>query len=505
MNDRTRKILEGLGYASWFGFLFISLTLLTFPWSRVRDNLTISAADGGYSLTMDKLGPAWVGGSAKNLSIGPLGKGNQPSTPWITFEKVKAKTGLFGVLRTARAVTSVDEKAQASETMQAVVNALKSAEVYADIYGGDFTLDVGKAGDEAAQIDMNLRAVNLTPFELASAKFSMNPRGNLRGKSNVTWHWEDPKKSAGNIDLTIDDLVVSGLKAGAFGLPEMAFTRSEAHLKIARGKAEFDKTIFEADEVQAVVEGYITLNQSLMRSRLSMKLRFKLRDDLDGLAKVALGSNPRHKDEDGWYHYQLNGTLSRPNLREGRAAAGSRGGKGKAERPKRKNNRRPRNLDKDDDDERVSRRSNKPTNEPVRRKKLHEMEDPEEIEAERQRLREERETRREERKKRREELLARRRERQERLRDERGETGQKQVFDDGDFVRSNGDEEGGEEGGEEEILEEPEEEIFEEEPEEEIFEEEGDFEGEGEGEGEGDFIPEDEGDFIPEDEGDYEE
>ncbi len=477
MNDCTRKILLGLGYSAWFSVLFVALTLLTFPWSRVRDNVTVAASKADLALTMDSLGPAWVGARAKNLSVGALSTG-EPTTPWITFERLKARTGLFAVLRTSRELSAVAAAGgkPANELVEAVVRALGSASVDADLYGGEMALALGPAGEEAAQFDMNLRDVDLHAFEFSNASFSMDPRGTLRGKSDVTWNWRDAKKAAGAIDLAIDDLVVSGLKAGAFGLPEMAFTRSEAHLKIARGKAEFVDTVFEADEVQAAVEGTITLQESLMRSRLAIKLRFKLRDDLDGLAKVAMGSNPRHKDEEGWYHYQVTGTLARYRIREAPAAAGANRGTA-ARRPAATS--RPSTMDDDDDDDeaptRVSRRTNPPGDEPVVRKKLHEMEDPAEIEAERERLREEREKRREERKARREELLAKRRERQERLATDREDGGGQQVTFDDNFVRTNRPPP--EEDPEEEIIDEPEEIIDEviEEPEEIIEEPDGEY------------------------------
>ena len=497
MNDRSKKILLGLGYSAWFSLLFVGLTLLTFPWSRVRDNITVVAANSGMAVTMDSLGPAWVGGKAKNLSVGKLSP-NEASAPWVTFERLKAKTGLFSVLRTGRALGRAADGQATGEFVQLLVTALGSASVDAEMYGGELVLGLGQAGDNAAQFNMNVRDVNLSTFEVSSPKFSMNPRGTVRGKSDVTWDWKDPKKSSGDIDITIDDLIVSGLKAGAFGLPEMTFIRSEAHLKIGRGKAEFNDTVFEADEVQAVVEGSITLQESLMRSRLALKLRFKLRDDLDGLAKVAFGSNPKHKDDDGWYHYQINGTLGRYRFREAAGAASSSArGKGKRRKPIPRSRTYDDEEDEDTGDAKVSRRTNPPGSERVQRKKLHEMDDAAEIEVERERLREEREKRREERKARREELLAKRRERQERLSAERenGTGGERVQPDDADFVRTNNPEE---EVIDEEVIEEHEEEVIEEHEEEVIEEHEEEFIEEPGPEEE--FIPE--GDFP---EGDFPE
>ncbi len=409
MNDKTKTILAGAGYAAWFCACFLILTILTFPWSRVRDNVTIVAANSGYALTMDKLGPAFVGAKVKNASIGPLQEGKE-SAPWLTVESLKLRTGLFGAMRAGSALGGIaaDGGAPPSEFVRTLLASLGNLDLDSELYGGDAHLELSPAGDEAAQFDMKLKSIDLTSYEYEGKGFSMNPRGRIGGKADVLWNWEDPKKAKGSVDLTIDDLVISGLKFGAFGLPETSFSRSEAHLKVARGKAEFRDTVFDADEVQAAVEGYINLSKTFMRSRLALKVKFKLRPDLDGLAKVAFGSNPRHKDGDGWYHYQVNGTLERPRFRESRAAANRGGSKS------RRSSKAPAfDEDDDDDDEApaVKRKSNRSGGKKVERKGMADL-DKDDIEEERQRLREERQKRREERKARREELLSKRKERQ---------------------------------------------------------------------------------------------
>ena len=409
MSPRVQKILKGLGYTSWFLFLFVLLTWFTFPWSRLRDQAIVQAHGAGWELRIDSLGSAVVGLKGKGIALARLsGVDETPNPDLVALDKIKVKTGIGGALATGLALRGVASEGgtTAADLAKRILDAAGAFDLDAKLYGGKLEARV-ESGEEVARFEVAASGLDLARYVLQTEKFSADPRGRLRTDADVTWHWEDPKKTSGSIDLVLDDLVIAGLKVGMFGLPETAFSSSEAHVKFTRGKAELRDTEFDADEVQVVVEGFVTLSKSVMRSRLSLKVRFKLREDLDQLAKVALGAAPAHKDDDGWLHYQVNGTLQRPRFRPSPASvrAARSGGSSRS--------RRPALGDDDDDDLTPGRRTAKPRTggDKIDREPMSETERAD-TEAERERLREERLQRREERRERREELMRRRRERQ---------------------------------------------------------------------------------------------
>ncbi len=415
MNPKLRTALIGLGYSSWFAFVFVLLTWITFPWGRVQEQAMVAAADAGWALGIDDMGPAFVGVKAKGVTLAKAAPADaeEPPRALLQLDKVKLKTGAGGALSAGLALRSVAAEGGVplDQLIQQVLDALGEVKLDGRLYGGK--LRATATGDEeAARFVVDGEDLDLTTYVIEMEKFGADPTGRLQADADVTWHWEDPKKTSGNIDLVIDALSIRDLKFGFFGLPETTFSRSEAHLKLGRGKAEFRDTVFEADEVQLHVDGFISLNKSLMRSRLALKLRFKLREDLDGLTKVAFGSDPSHKDEDGWYHYQASGMLSRPRLRPSATAA--RGGRRSAARNP------TRTLDGDDDDDTVPDKARTPRRQTprdkVEREPLSEQ-DQVERDAARERLADERRRRREERRERREAAIARRRARQAQLDD----------------------------------------------------------------------------------------
>jgi len=469
VNDRLKKSLAAFGYSTWFLLLFVVLTWLTFPWGHLRDQAVVAAADSGWSLRMDSLGSAFVGVKAKGVSIAKLDGDGEPGTPLLTVAKLKVKTGFGGAAAAGMQARDIATTGgvPTAEFISRMLAAVGTVELSSKLYGGKLNATMeGEDDGEASRIAWVAEDLDLAEYAVQTEGFSSEPRGRLRSIADVTWHWQDPKKSSGSIDLNLDSLILAKTKVSFLTLPEMAFSRSEAHVKLSRGKAELRDTVFEADEVQARLDGFITLSNSFMRSRLSLQLKFKLRDDLDGLTKVAMGSDPSHKDSDGWYHYQINGTLSRPRFRESPAAA--RGGR-RSGSPTRNSTV---DGDDDDDDDTPRRAGRRPTTDrknpdKVERETLNPQAQAERDEAA-EKMREERVQRREERRARREELMQRRRERQADLDDSRAiepvnvgtlEDDALQV-DPGDFI---------DEDSEPEFIE-PE--VFEGEEEEEIFEEE---------------------------------
>jgi type II secretion system protein N len=460
MNDRLRQVLEYAGYSAWFGGCFFLFVVLTFPWSRVRDQVMVGAANNGSAVVMQSLRPAFVGAKAKQLSIGSHNKNGANPPPFVAFETIKVKTGPFGALGAAQEMAAISGAGgtSVSDLVRRLSAALGTVAVDGRLYSGNLDLDVeGKPDDtrfiaEAKGLNLAQYAVPTGGGAIASALGSLTLAGGLDLQADVDWHWEDPKKTGGNVDLAIDGLVLDGVPI----VSKADCSVAVAHLKMSRGRAEFRDTELQCDVVEGVVEGYMTLNPDVGRSRLALKVRFKLRDDLDNLAKAVI-RNQRHKDDEGWYHYQVNGTLKRWRFKESPSAVRKPGRRSRPE-PKAK-------AEVEDTEEAKSPKKDYRVTGDGRSGKVDRSsmsdEDRSELEAERERLREERMQRREERRARREELLRKRRERQEALangEDDRVRGGAGGAFADpanvvdGDTIAEwerKQMEEGGDEGGDE--------------------------------------------------------
>jgi len=427
--DRLRPFLTVAGYGAWFSFVFVVFVWFTFPWGKVSDRITVDAADGGIAFHADKLRPSIVGARAKGLIVGPLGKG-PAGAPWLQAERLKVKTGLGGAISAlleVRAISGEGGVANRRELAQRLLGAMGSVKARGDMYGADVDLSVADENKEAMRLDLETGRLDLAAYPIPSTLVSGAAKGRMEAEADVLWHWEDAKKTSGSVDVKFAGLVLEGLKAFGFGLPPLTFDRAEAHLKMAKGKAEFRNTAFESDVVSLNVDGFINLKPNLLASTLSLRVKFKMREDYEGtLSMFGLKKDSKHRDKDGWFHYQGQGRLTRPRFTERRVARSSSSkGKGRTkdvadddgdEPPSiesRRPNRRTRTAQPDEDEE-----------EPVKRDPMSD-DRRKEIEEQRAALREERIKRREERRRKREELLQKRR--------ERGETGE--LEDNGRIIR----------------------------------------------------------------------
>jgi type II secretion system protein N len=311
-----RKIGYGLGYTLWFSVVFSLLTWLTFPWSKVRDQAMVGAHDAGISLQMQSLSAGPFGAKIKGLSVGPRGDGDEAPPAWIKASRVKLKSGPIALLKgglEGRRIAS-EGRIKTAELLQRMIAALGSTKLEVDMYGGELRLEVD--GDrKAARFEVKVDGLDLGQYPIRAGIIEADPTGALNSDIDVIWNWDDPRKTSGNVDIELGNLVLAGFKAGGVAIPEASFDRSEIHLRIKSGKAEFRDTSFESEVVTAEVGGFITLKKRFMRSTLSLNLKFKVRPNLDGLVKLAMGKNPRHRDDEGWYYYQVLGNLARPKLR----------------------------------------------------------------------------------------------------------------------------------------------------------------------------------------------
>ena len=405
--DRLRPVLLALGYSAWFGLLFVVFTWITFPWGKVADQLTVAAADRGVAFQATKLRPAIVGASAKGLIIGSLG--GEETAPWLQAESLKARTGLsggLGALMEVRAISAAGGAANTTDLVKRLLGALGEVSVTGDLYGADLDLSLADEQGEAMRLALATGRFDLSAYPIQSDSFAASPTGRLKADADVLWHWEDPKKSSGTIDLTFDHLHLTGFKVSGFALPETTFDRAEAHLKLGKGRAEFRNTAFESEVVEAQIEGFINLRKDIQRSTLALRVKFKVREDLEGLLSMAgLRKDSRNRDQDGWFHYEVQGRLLKPRFKERRVNRPS----------SRQTKPTPASLEEVDEPEEKRRKPTRPPpassdNEPISRGEMTD-ERKTEIEEERQRLREERLKRREERRKKREELMQQRQER----------------------------------------------------------------------------------------------
>ncbi len=325
------------GVLAWGLFTFLAVFYLSFPSDAVADRLAFEAQERmGMALDVEKPKPKGLTGVRfKSLELGQIQDGQPPKAllsmgkTWVKVKPLAAMAGNYDV------------------RFDGV------------IYEGHAKGNV-QYNEEKIVADVNLEELKVNAFPLQGEMWTVVGGGTFDGEIDLELDQEDITQSEGEVSFSFDGLSFrEGTSFYGMGF-ETAFEEAGGFLEIKNGRANVQRTRFRSDKLEGDITGYISLKDDLMKSRLALKVSFKLLDDtLNQLLAFKFGDDPAHKDDKGVYHYLLSGSLESPRFREdktGARRAGVRGKGGRAGRnrdPEDRQNRRSRRLDDMTEEERA--------------------------------------------------------------------------------------------------------------------------------------------------------
>ncbi|HYV45042.1 MAG TPA: type II secretion system protein GspN [Myxococcaceae bacterium] len=298
------------GYAAFSLFAFVFWLYVTFPYQAVRDRVTSDAATQGWNVTIGSLGPGLFGVTAKDVQLRPIAPpapaldGQAPPKPMqLTLPSVSARPALFppGVAVRAKLLGG---------TISGSVGLL-----------GDLKLSASADGLDAA--DPMLKSaigVDATGQVDGDASFNL-PRG--EGPALAATGGFDLSKASGSITITGAKLVVKGgnVMVPLYGqmtpmdLPRVALGDLEGKIKFDKGAGKIEALKLKSEDLQAQVDGTITLGRRLDLSELNLKLKVKTEPELNkrlGLVASALSVLPPDQADPSFRAGNITGYLGRP-------------------------------------------------------------------------------------------------------------------------------------------------------------------------------------------------
>ncbi len=336
-----KTLLQILGLGAAGLAMFALAFYVTFPSDAAADRIAYEFQERmNIIVDVDKPKPKVVGARFKSLQVGKASKSGEPRTfltmgrTWVTIKPFKALRGTY------------------------------DARFDGVLFDGKARGDVAYS-EEAIAADVELDELQVSAFPLKGATWSIDGGGTLDGDIDLNIDQEDVTQSEGQISFDFDGLTfLEGSQI--YGMDfETVFDEAGGRVTVESGRATVDKARFKGDKMDAEVGGYVSLKKDLLKSRLALKIKFKLLDEsLDGLLALQMGNNPSHKDDKGYYHYLISGPIERPRPREDRASA-RRANRSKGKRatddqdepagddPKERSNRRAKRLDEMTDEERA--------------------------------------------------------------------------------------------------------------------------------------------------------
>ena len=309
-----RAALTGVGALAWGAVVFVVAISVHFPQRAILDRARWELQErsaGDYAFDATRVAP-WMGSGLvfDNLVLYSVDK---PRRRRPSDEDMGAN---------ARPIFRADHLSFRAQLLP-LLSGRKQAAFKADLFGG--TLD-GIAGQGGARSILQLegRSLDLGRMPISGDEWSVDATGLARLDVDLDVDTDKLDESKGKISLAIEDLALHSIEAMGFTYDQpIPFKKAELELEIEEGKATITKGIFAGDVIDANLEGDFTLSaKGFSRSRMEVKIKVDLADDLDRMAKMVPGVKDA-RDDEGTYHFVCSGSLTHPRCREDRLAAGN--------------------------------------------------------------------------------------------------------------------------------------------------------------------------------------
>lgn len=283
-------ILRYLGYVGFFFAAFVISTYLTFPWGAVKQRvLQYASKASGRQITAQRLEPSWLTGfSAKKVEV-EIDPGQEPFTLRALFARaylLDFLTGGYGG--------------------------------YAEAPIGQGTVEVDVSGNEErvdVEVDAEGVEIGLVPAVRMATGLALG--GTLGLDVDLDLGLKDPKTSAGQIRLRAVELETLEGSEAKFPVPALVVGDLDWNLPVEDGKVIVRNQRLDGPNLSAALDGEIVLAQPMTRSLLNLTIQFRPTEAFlakEPLLGQLLNNLNRYKNAQGFYGYQVSGTLKRPRF-----------------------------------------------------------------------------------------------------------------------------------------------------------------------------------------------
>lgn len=339
--------LKVAGYPSWFLLCFVGSLYLTFPMQYVKgpvvDGLEKALGKGKQGrygvdpkVSIGNMSPYLLSGVSMERVSMQLGSTDPDPGPTIDLDEVTFRVGILSLLLNDPTVSFSAELYDG--TIDGAIALRGDKKAGEEFLGHTFAVMGGKVGG-FGELDVELGDIDISKAPPVVAKVGVPITGKIGGTVALSLGEEPEKEGKGDIDFAVKGLTlgpgelkipVPGL-TGGLTLPLIDGGDFIAKAKIKDGKGDFKKLGLTGKDVSADIEGDLKLARSFGRSRLNTTGWFLISEpflEQNGKFKTILDfASPlkRARDDDGQYHFDLKGSVSKPRFNLSRNGGKKRG------------------------------------------------------------------------------------------------------------------------------------------------------------------------------------
>ena len=280
-----------IAYGAFFLASFLICLYATFPWDAVKRRVLQEASrELGAQITARSLEPSWLTGfQAEGIEVSMEGE----DAP-LSIEQINARVSVLAFLTGGY-----------GGSLKVPVG---DGRIFADVSGDDDKLDI------TAEVE-TLELALLPALRYATG---LALTGILEVSSDLSLGLSEPSESNGMLKIEGSDLeTLEGSKIGSFPVPELVLGSLAWDLPLENGKLIVRNQRLTGPNVELGLNGEVVLAKPLNRSLVNLAVRFKPTPAFlkaEPMLGALLRNIDRYKGPDGFYGYQVSGTLKRPRL-----------------------------------------------------------------------------------------------------------------------------------------------------------------------------------------------
>jgi len=295
------KILKYIAYAILFVFSFFLFLYWMFPYEILKDRVASAIEEPlarQVEVSIGDIEPYYFTGlEISDMKL--VGRTNGEARPLAEFGKVRVRAALFSLIFGNPRISFL----------------IKSGK--GEIAGS------AKQTDEGFDIDVDLDDFDVGSVKWLESQSGIKLSGKLSGNVTLKIDRARPVRTAGKVDLSLDDFKLgqSQLTAGGANIPipDMVITKgrgSRLKFTIDKGAVNIDEFKLSDGDLGLDLKGKLFLSTVLSNYRLNLTGSFRASDKLTE-AFPLLFMVEKQKQADGSYPLTVTGRLSEPSIKVG--------------------------------------------------------------------------------------------------------------------------------------------------------------------------------------------
>ncbi|MHB8056564.1 MAG: type II secretion system protein GspN [Desulfuromonadaceae bacterium] len=176
---------------------------------------------------------------------------------------------------------------------------------------GKGKLDVKYALNGKEALELYSEGISLADIPMINSVLGAKAAGNLWAKGALQ---RGPKGLSGDLRLEIKQLEFSGVRIGAFPLPDAAGLKTQGMIRVSEGKARLESFTIEGDGIYMRLSGDIPSGANAAVTPLNMSLEIMPKPDFLEKQKLVFMLLARFMSSPGVYKIPISGTLLKPQI-----------------------------------------------------------------------------------------------------------------------------------------------------------------------------------------------